>query len=361
MPTTYAIPNGRTVFDATLWTGDGATSPRSITNTVGFKPDLVWSKDRTSAYNHQLFDSVRGTGSSKNLMSNSTDAEGVNASSFGYLSAFNSNGFALTKGSDPGNEYLWVGKTSDNYVAWQWQAGGTAVSNTSGTITSSVSANTTAGFSIVSYTGNGATTQTVGHGIGVAPQMVIVKERADNGYNWPVYHISLSSGYAVFLNTTGAQDNSTVYWGSVPTTTVFGVNYSGALTNQSGKAYIAYCWAPVAGYSAFGSYTGNGSADGPFIYTGFRPRFIMIKDANNSAGPWVMYDTSRSPYNQMVNVFRANTSDAEGVYSASDGYNIDALSNGFKVYSTWNGINNSGDTTIYMAFAENPFKYANAR
>ena len=358
MPTTYAIPNGRTVFDATLWTGDGSTSPRSITNTTGFKPDLVWTKDRTSAYNHQLFDSVRGTGSSKNLMSNSTDAEGVNASSFGYLSGFNSNGFALTKGSDPGNEYLWVGKTSDNYVGWQWQAGqGSNTTNTTGTITSTVSANATAGFSIVKYTGNGGTTQTVGHGLGVAPQMVIVKQTQDNGYNWPVYHVGLSSGYAVFLNTTGAQDNSVVYWGSVPTTTVFGVNYSGALTNQSGKAYIAYCWAPVAGFSQFGSYSGNGSADGPFVYLGFRPAYVMIKRTDSSAGQWDIADTARNPYNYVTQWLYAQANTAE----ENAGELYDYLSNGFKLRNSGSGTNASGGSYIYLAFAENPFKYANAR
>jgi len=165
MPTP-TIPAGNLFMNATLWTGDGATSPRTITNGVAgqsFQPDLVWSKDRTSAYNHQLFDSVRGTGSSKNLMSNDTAVEGTNASSFGFLSAFNSNGFSLTKGTDPGNEYLWVGNTNDNYVAWQWKAGGTAVSNTAGTISSQVSANTTSGFSIVTYTGNATGGATVGH------------------------------------------------------------------------------------------------------------------------------------------------------------------------------------------------------
>jgi hypothetical protein len=358
MPTTYAIPNGATVMDATLWTGDGATSPRSITNTTGFKPDLVWTKDRTSAYNHQLFDSVRGTGSSKNLMSNSTDAEGVNASSFGYLSGFNSNGFALTKGSDPGNEYLWVGKTSDNYVAWQWKAGGTAVSNTSGSITSSVSANTTAGFSIVTWTGDGSGSPTIGHGLGATPSMIIIKNRSGTS-SWPVYHSSLTNyTYFIRLDITDPATNSGTPFGAAPTSTTFTTNQSVGTnnTNVSGNTYVAYCWTPIAGFSQFGSYTGNSSSDGPFIYTGFRPKFVMIKRTDAGAENWNIEDTSRSTYNQTAAVLYANTSGTEQPY-----YNIDILSNGLKIRTAEAGTNTSGSNYIYACFAENPFKYANAR
>jgi hypothetical protein len=341
-------------MDATLWTGDGSTSPRSITNTTGFQPDLVWTKDRTSAYNHQLFDSVRGTGSSKNLMSNTTDAEGVNASSFGYLSGFNSNGFALTKGSDPGNEYLWVGKTSDNYVAWQWQAGqGTTSSNTNGAITSTVSVNATAGFSVVSYSGTSATTSTIGHGLGVAPQFIIVKSRTTTD-GWVVYHTSVGNGSALNLNTTGASNSSNTYWNNTtPTSSVFSIGNSTGV-NQSGATYIAYCWAQVAGFSQFGSYTGNGSTDGPFIYLGFRPKFILVK-RTDTTDDWVLIDSARDPYNADTHSLFPDLSNAEGTAVTVE----DMLSNGFKCRSTAQNV--SGGTYIYMAFAENPFKYANAR
>jgi hypothetical protein len=328
-------------MDATTYTGI-AGGTQSITNQYGFKPDFVWTKVRSGTGDNFLNDSVRGAANI--ISSNTTNA---NANLPNYLTSFNSNGFSLGTSS-----YTSTGTT---IVGWQWQAGqGSNTTNTTGTITSTVSANATAGFSIVSYTGNGGTTQTVGHGLGVAPQMVIVKQTQDNGYNWPVYHIGLSSGYAVFLNTTGAQDNSVVYWGSVPTTTVFGVNYSGALTNQSGKAYIAYCWAPVAGFSAFGSYTGNGSADGPFIYTGFKPKFLMYKRTNTTSS-WFMVDSTRNPYNLANYWLQANTDEAE----QTDGF-IDFLSNGYKIRGTGAGTNASGSNYIYMAWAENPFKYANA-
>jgi len=353
-----AIKKPNQHFDATLWTGDGTTSPRSITNAGGFQPDLVWSKNRTSAYNHQLFDSVRGTGSSKNLMSNSTDAEGTNASSFGFLSAFNSNGFSLTKGTDPGNEYLWVGKTSDNYVAWQWKAGGAAVSNTAGSISSQVSVNTTSGFSVVTYTGTGATA-TVGHGLGVTPALIIVKCRnAGFSTNWVVWSnqfASLTNNFLV-LNDTSSTTTLSNYWGAAaPTSSVFGVANGAYDNNHSGLNLVAYCWTPIAGYSAMGSYTGNGSADGPFVYLGFRPRFILVK--STGASNWFFWDTARNAFNATTTPLFPNSSSAEEVTL----YPIDVLSNGFKLRGASGlGINESSNY-IYMAFAEAPFKFANAR
>jgi hypothetical protein len=358
MPTP-TIPAGNLYFNATLWTGDGATSPRTITNGVAgqsFQPDLVWSKDRTSAYNHQLFDSVRGTGSSKNLMSNDTAAEGTNASSFGYLSAFNSNGFSLTKGTDPGNEYLWVGKTNDNYVAWQWKAGGTAVTNTSGTISSQVSANTTSGFSVVTYTGTGVNA-TVGHGLGVAPSMVIVKVRTGTTtYGWRVYHVSLGATKYLQLNAVDRAETFGDWNNTAPTSSVFSIGAtSPQVNNQSGSTYVAYCWAPIAGYSAFGSYTGNGSTDGPFIYLGFRPKWLFTKRTDSTSN-WQQVDSSRNPINVTGAPLYPNLANAES--GTSD---LDLLSNGFKCRSANSDANASGGTYIYMAFAENPFKYANAR
>jgi hypothetical protein len=349
-------------FDATLWTGDGTTSPRSITNAGGFQPDLVWSKNRTSTYNHQLFDSVRGTGFSKNLMASQTDIEGTNASSFGFLSAFNSNGFSLTKGTDPGNEYLWVGKTSDNYVAWQWKAGGAAVANTSGTISSQVSANPTAGFSVVTYTGNGSSSATVGHGLGVAPGMIIVKSRSATS-SWLIWHSSLTAGYQLRF-TTDAQEqvSSATTDGGLGSGTSSVINFIAGSSNvnnvnANGGTFVAYCWAPVAGYSAFGSYTGNGSADGPFIYTGFRPRFILYKNSSYASTGWAILDSSRDTFNVLNDRLFAESGVAEDT-SVSP---MDFTSNGFKVRSTNDGVNRSSDTIIYMAFAEAPFKFANAR
>jgi hypothetical protein len=340
------------VVTYTATPGSGAT-----VSGVGFQPDLLWTKNRDNVESHYLQDSVRGfspsTGVTKMLVSNTTAAE---ANVTGITCTTTSDGFTVADSVPASGEFWFTNRT---YVAWNWKAGGAAVTNNDGTITSQVSANPTAGFSIVTYTGTGSIA-TIGHGLGVAPAMMIIKAR-NAAQGWLVYHQSIGNTGFVYLDQTAAASYSINGWNNTsPTSSVFttGVN---SYTNQSGQTQVAYCWSEIAGFSKFGSYTGNGSTNGPFVYTGFRPRFIMIKDANNALGPWVMYDTSRSTYNAMVNTIRANASSAEDTYSASDGYNIDALSNGFKVYSTWNGINNSGDTTIYMAFAEAPFKYSSAR
>jgi hypothetical protein len=245
---------------------------------------------------------------------------------------------------------------SSNYIAWQWNAGGSTVTNTSGTITSTVRANTTSGFSIVTYTGTGANA-TVGHGLGVAPAFGIVKSRS-SVTDWKVWHQSLTSAaYYLFLNTTDAQGNASSIWGTSPgrTSTTFSVG-TNSDTNASGSTYVAYCFAPVAGYSAFGSYTGNGSTDGPFVYLGFRPEFVMIKNATSAGSSWEMFDNARETFNLMDLELLANSSNAEGTYTYGD-----FVSNGFKLRSTNNGVNQSSATLIYMAFAENPFKYSLAR
>ena len=345
MATTYAIPDGRVAMAATLYTGNGGTQAVSnAVNGVSFQPDLVWVKARSVAYNNYLEDSVRGAG--KDLSSNSTAAEAT----YSLLSSFNSNGFtAFTNGT-----YLASNENGTTYVGWQWKAGGTAVSNTAGSITSSVSANTTAGFSVVTYTGTGATA-TVGHGLGAAPSLIITKAR-NNATPWPIYSATLGISKYLELDTTIAAGSIANYWGvSSPTSTVFGLPNANYNNNVSGNTMVAYCFAPVAGYSAFGSYTGNGSADGPFVYTAMRPRFIMLK-RTDSTSDWRIYDSARTPSNADDNVLAANTSAAEDTASGV----IDVLSNGFKLRDA--GANNiSGGTYIYMAFAENPFKYANAR
>jgi hypothetical protein len=335
---------------ATTYTGTGASL--TVANTVNgtnFQPDLVWVKSRSAATDHKLTDVVRGV--TKALISDTTGAETTDTNG---LTAFGSTGFTLGTDTTYNN-------SAATYVAWQWKANGAGVTNTSGSITSTVSANTTAGFVVVTFTGTGANA-TVGHGLGVAPSMVIVKDRtaARTGYQWPVWHTSLGGGTkALFLNVTDATATDTVYWNStVPTSSVFSVGTWGGV-NYSGDNFVAYCFSAVAGYSAFGSYTGNGSTDGPFVYTGFRPRFILIKCSSNSTSStvWTIFDTSRSPYNASVNELYPNLSAAEGVDSSG----IDILSNGFKPKRNSEYANLSGWTYIYYAVAENPFKYSSAR
>jgi len=342
---TPTISNGANYMASTLYTGNGATG-QSVVNTsngVSFAPDFAWVKVRSSAgTDHYLADTVRGA--TKYLQSNTTAAEGTNNG----ITAFNSNGFSVGA----------VGDTNTNaatIVGWQWKANGAAVTNTAGSITSTVSANTTAGFSVVTYTGTGANA-TIGHGIGVAPSMVIIFERSPGGDDHIVYHSSLTSNqYAIRLNTTAAQTGAFgTYWNSTsPTSSVFSVGTSGE-NNQNTATYVAYCFAPIAGYSAFGSYTGNGSTDGPFVYTGFRPRYILIKKTS-AAQDWFVYDTARDTYNEAPKTLFPN-----GSYAEESTRPMDILSNGFKLRIS-SATNDSGATYIYAAFAENPFKYALAR
>jgi hypothetical protein len=357
---TYNLPDstikkGNTVMDATIYTGNSAT-PRSITNAAGFKPDLVWIKNRSNAYSHNIYDSVRGSGSAYSLQSNTTNSELTNATDtalYGYVSAFNSNGFSTTNGSDPSFSSIWVNQSSQTFVGWQWQAGqGSTSSNTSGSITSTVSVNATAGFSIVTWTANN-TTATIGHGLGVKPSLIIVRDRAGSG--WEVYSSVLGATKYLQLNSTNAAVTSSTRWNNTePTSTVFTVT---ANLNYLTDPILAYCWAEIAGFSKFGSYTGNGSANGPMIYLGFQPKFVMFKDIT-SAAPWYMWDASRNTSNSITRILNANNSNAEGV--GSSGEYLDFLSNGFKLRSDAPALNNSGDNYIYMAFSSNPFKNSNA-
>ena len=361
---TYNLPaptiaNGAAYMAATTYSGNGST--QSLVNTVNgvnFQPDFVWVKSRSSGtQSHQLFDSVRGV--SKPLNSSNTNAEVTYAGQ--SLTAFNSNGFTVV---DDAAGNLWVnGSTgSPTYVGWQWKGGGTAVTNTSGSISSSVSANPSAGFSIVTYTGTGANA-TVGHGLGVAPKMVIVKLRSGSAGTaaWVVYHssdnASPQSGY-MRLDGTGAFASDTTAWNNTaPTSSVFSIGTLAAVNYAAANNYVAYCFSEIAGYSKFGSYTGNGSADGPFIYTGFRPRYVMIK-GSSFVSNWFVIDTSRNTYNVAPNALRPNLSDAE---TSTGTYSIDILSNGFKLRSSAADANTSSATFIYACFAENPFNYSLAR
>ena len=282
------------------------------------------------------------------MFSDATTGDTSRPNSF---TSFNSNGFTVGSSSD-GNTNL----STYTYVGWQWKANGTpAVTNTSGSIPSTISANTTAGFSIVTYTGTGALA-TVGHGLGVAPKMIIVKQRNTTG-DWAVYNANLSGGAnnQLLLNSTAAAPGASTFWGNLPTSSVFSV-WTSATTNTSGGTYVAYCWAEIPGFSKFGSYTGNGSTDGPFVYTGFRPRWVLLKLTSSAGGAWYIYDTSRNTYNVMDLYLRPDATDAETTFVT-----IDSLSNGFKVRTTSTQFNGSGSTYIYAAFAENPFNYSLAR
>jgi hypothetical protein len=346
------IKQGDDYFNAVLWTGDGA-STRSITG-VGFAPDLVWVKSRSTTDGHALADSVRGI--SNQLYSNSTEVENA-FKQFGFVSNNTSDGFSLSSG---GSGVQTVNTNGTTYVAWNWKANGAGSTNTAGTITSTVSVNTTSGFSIVTYTGTGANA-TVGHGLGVAPRMIIVKRRDASGNNWNVYHAVIGNTTAILLNDISAtQTPSAAYWNNTsPTSSVFSLG-TGGNGNLLNGTYVAYCFAPVAGYSAFGSYTGNGSTDGPFLYTGFRPRWVLTKVTAGSGAPnsWVIHDTARDTYNYMDKELFPDASTAE---QGSNNRGMDCLSNGFKVRSADNVINTSGGTYIYAAFAENPFAYSLAR
>jgi hypothetical protein len=336
------VPVGAQYMAATTYTGNGST--QSIVNTVNgvsMQPDFVWIKGRSQVVNHRLLDSVRGV--TKELYSDLTNAEATDANG---LTAFGSNGFSLGTSTSYNNN-------TSTYVGWQWRASNaSAVTNTAGTITSSVSANQTAGFSIVTWT-QAAPASTVGHGLGVAPKMIFVKQR--NVVNsWYVNSSLLTGGndFGLSLNSTAAATNIANLWNNTAaTSSVFSIG-----TAWGAGTMVAYCFAAVPGYSAFGSYTGNGSADGPFVYLGFRPRWILLKLTSSAGGGWYIYDTSRNTYNVMNLYLRPDASDAETTFTT-----LDSVSNGFKIRTTNTQFNGSGSTYIYAAFAENPFKNALAR
>ena len=335
------IANGATVMDVKLYTGNGSTQTVSG---LGFSPDLVWIKRRSVNSDHNLFDIVRGA--TNVIKSNNTDAE-VTAST--SLTAFNSDGFSVGSNSD-------VNGNTHPIVAWAWDAGTSNATNTSGSITSTVRANISAGFSVVTWTGTGSNA-TVGHGLGVQPNLTIIKARTNSSEYWFVWHKSLAANYQLALNTTGAAvDGGTSRFTSAPSSSLLNLG-TDAQVNANGTTYVAYCFAPVAGYSAFGSYVGNGSADGPFVFCNFRPAFIMVKRTDSSAN-WVIWDNKRDGYNTNNDQLYPNLSNAE-----DDGAFLfcDQLSNGFRVLNTSAERNASGGTYAYVAFAEHSFQYARAR
>jgi len=341
---TPAIADPGEHFKCVLWTGDG-NQGRSITG-VGFKPDLVWIKSRSFSNNHHLFDVVRGP--NRILRSSSTDEESTPGN---IMPSFNTDGF--TVGEDGSNNA--TNDDGNTFVAWCWKAGGVGVANTDGSINSTVSANQTAGFSIVSYTGTGSV-GTVGHGLGKRPKVVIVKDR-NGDTNWPVFFDGISNNTNSILSLDLSNATATAgnfFNGGDTTTTTFPLGTGDGQTNASGNDHIAYCWAEIEGYSKFGSYAGNGSTDGPFVYCGFKPAWVMVK-RTDSTGDWGMYDSSRNSTNPWDKYLIANASDAEGTATFGD-----LLSNGFKWRYT-GAMNQSGATYIFMAFAESPFQTANAK
>jgi len=353
---TPTIANGALYMAATTYTGNSSTQSISDggNNTIGttFQPDFVWVKNRSSVSSHILVDAVRGAANV--LVSNVTSAE---QNLPNYVTSFNSNGFSVGTGS--GGAVVDINQNGQSYIGWQWKAAGSTASNTNGSITSTVSANTTAGFSVVTYTGTGVAAATVGHGLSAAPQMIFTKMRSSSVANWNCWHTGISTNQVIYLNSTSAAatPGTGINWN--PTSTTFRVDPDGGYgSNASGVTQVAYCWTPIAGYSAFGSYTGNGSTDGPFVFTNFRPRWLMIKNSSSSGDDWILFDSSRNTYNVTDLNLRPNTSAAESSQSANY---LDLLSNGFKIRGTSAGTINASQTYIYAAFAENPFNYSRGR
>jgi len=337
-------------FNTKLYTGNGS-STQAITG-VGFQPDWTWIKNRTDSHWHNLTDAVRGV--AKTLRSNRTAAQASNSGS-GYVSAFGTDGFTVSAGSSDAEE---VNTNNDNYASWNWKANGAGSANTSGSINSTVSVNTTAGFSIVKYTATGSNA-TVGHGLSVAPSTIIIKDYEDSGgSSWIVYHKSLGATKYLILNDTAIQaTGSTMFQDTAPTNQLFSIGTS-ANVNNTGNDTIAYCFSEKKGFSKFGSYEGNANANGPFIYTGFRPAFVLIKGAisgdGNAAQSWELYDNKRIGHNPNNYTLFPNTNSAD-----SDNDRLDILSNGFRPKINSDGLNDNASTYVYWAFAENPIVGSN--
>ena len=333
MPNYTTINKSTDHFNTITYTGSGT----STAYTVGFPTDFVWIKKRdTEAAAHYLFNKISGT--EKAVYSNLSNAEETNANS---VTSFDANGF--TSGSSGGTN-----QSGHGFVSWNWLAGGTASSNTDGSITSSVSANTTAGFSIVSYTGTGSAA-TVGHGLGAVPKFMFIKNLSA-AESWRIYHQSLGNATSMKLNTSDASfSDSGAFNSTTPTSTLFTVGNSDS-TNKSGDSIIAYCFAEKKGFSKFGSYVGNGSSDGVFCFTGFKPAWLIIRKTS-AAGSWYMYDNKRPGYNSTQANSDALIADGTDPEFTS---NIDLVSNGFKIRTSGIGENHSGESFIYMTFAESP-------
>jgi len=337
-------------FNTVLYTGD-STSNRSITG-VNFQPDWVWIKNRTDTYAHMIYDNIRGAGNF--IESNSTNAE----TSGSHMNSFDSDGFTISYASS--NR---VNVSGSTYASWNWLASNTTASNTDGSITSTVSTSTTSGFSIVSYTGTGATA-TIGHGLGVTPEIIIVKKRDTAGTDWITWGSILGGTVGsefIKINFTGAKTtglNSSWFNNTAPTSSVFTVGTQSDL-NGSSATYIAYCFAEKKGFSKFGKFTSNGSDDGTFTYCGFKPAWIMMKaNVSDTWSHWFIFDNKRDTYNLADLPQYANLAIQDGYYGGTPATNysqIDMLSNGFKIRRDGNwGLGGNGTEVFYMAFAEQP-------
>ena len=327
-------------FNTKLYTGTGSSNAQTG---VGFQPDWTWIKDRDTASNHMVTDAVRGA--TKTLYTQNADGESTVAQA---LKSFNTDGFTVGTDGD-------VNANTKNFASWNWKANGAGSSNTDGSINSTVSANTTSGFSIVSYTGTGSAGN-VGHGLGVTPQIIIAKALSETS-DWTMYNHNIGVSNKLVLNSTAASAATSNFGNTNPTNAHFTVNSGGGQTNISSATYVAYCFGDVQGYSKFGSYTGNGNTDGTFVYTGFKPAFVITK-STSSGGTyynWGMWDTARSPSNINNKILASNTGDDESnPANLGANQNIDFLSNGFKHRSSDVVNNSSGVSYIYMAFAEQP-------
>jgi hypothetical protein len=323
-------------FNTKLYTGNG-TDARSITG-VGFQPDWVWIKDRDSTGYHNIFDSIRGA--TKRIHTNTTGSENTTAES---LQSFNSDGFTVGTNTE-------VNKNNDNYASWNWKAGTTSgITTTGADITpSSYSMNATSGISIIKFTGNGVDGAKIAHGLGAVPELIISK-RLENSNYWAVYHKTDATDYLV-LNTTAAFSDAPIWKDTAPTSVYYQTDNSTSV-NPSGETVVAYCFKSVKGYSKIGTYTGNGNANGTFVYTGFKPAFTIIKQSSASGQNWQITDNKRNSFNTVDKLLYANENNAE---VTSGSHPIDFLSNGFKCRGTGSGNNTSGATYIYMAFAAEP-------
>jgi hypothetical protein len=330
-------------FQTALYTGTGSDNAITNSGNSNLQPDWLWIKNRGATQDHIVFDTSRGFNGDNDslyLEPNNNDAESHNDND--HVKSFNSDGFTMQGGSGRDNN------NTTNYVAWQWKAnGGTTSSNSDGSITSTVQANTTAGFSIVTYTGTGSAA-TIGHGLGAEPDMVIIKSRS-NAVEWQVYLKSFGNDdTGLFLDTTDAATSATNYYNNGGTSSVFGVsNNTGVGTNT--YTYVAYCFRNIQGYSKIGKYKGNNNADGTFVYTGFKPALLILKNIDDAVD-WYIFDNKRDTDNVVQNILHPNKNDA-----ASDSAVCDFLSNGFKFRTADNAWNGNGDSYIYMAFAESPF------
>ena len=334
-------------FQTLLYTGNASLTALTNDGNSDLQPDLIWVKARTNlgGYFDAIQDTSRGI---DKILSVSQTATELDTSE--QIKSVQSDGFTVGDNSDSNN---YVNLDTYTYVAWQWKAnGGTTSSNTNGTITSTVQANTTAGFSIVTYDGTGSSGATFGHGLGTVPNFIIIKNRSEVK-DWAVYHGANTSAPetdALFLNLTDTTIDNAGYWNdTAPTSSIITLG-DNTKVNSSGEQHVAYCFTEKQGYSKFGTYEANASADGPFIYTGFKPAWILFKNIDN-ANNWVLHDNKRGAFNVNDEQLSPNNSNAE----ATDSAKMDFLSNGFKIRVDAQGVNNSGHTIIYMAFAEHPF------